>query len=125
MKLLKLMTLDSVVRRKDKSLKISFITATEQTSKELMECDQLLDTSGIMYYKESTGLSTDEISQIDKVVLDKPNSNRSHSQRLRDVLYIRCKQKAGKDITSAQFAEFYSSRMEKYIRYEMDQLDKD
>ena len=48
MKLLKNCTLDGVTRRKDKSLKISFITNLEQTSSELMEVDKLLDTSGVL-----------------------------------------------------------------------------
>jgi O-phosphoseryl-tRNA(Cys) synthetase len=122
MKLLKQMTLDGVTRRKDKSLKISFITATEQTSQELMEVDKLLDSSGVMYYKQSTGLSTDEIKQIDKVTLDKPNG-KSNSERLRNVLYIYCKQKIGKEPTKEQFAEFYNKYMEKYITYIKDQLD--
>jgi hypothetical protein len=122
MKLLKQMTLDGVSRRKDKSLKISFITATEQTSQELMEVDKLLDSSGVMYYKQSTGLSTDEIKQIDKVVLDKPNG-KSNSVRLRNVLYVYCKQKIGKEPTKEQFAEFYNKYMEKYITYIKDQLD--
>lgn len=124
MKLLKQMTLDGVTRRKDKSLKISFITATEQTSQELMEVDKLLDTSGVMYYKQSTGLSTDEIKQIDKVVLDKP-SGKSKSERLRNALYILCKQKKGSEPTKEEFAEWYSNKMEKFIQHVIGQLDKD
>ena len=122
MKLLKNCTLDGVTRRKDKSLKISFITNLEQTSSELMEVDKLLDTSGVLYFKQSEGLSTDEISQIDKVVLDKPNG-KSQSERLRNVLYIYCKQKIGKEPTKEQFAEFYQKYTEKYITYIKDQLD--
>ena len=87
MKLLKQCSLDGVTRRKDKSLKISFITSLEQSSSELMEVDKLLDTNGILYYKDSEGLSTDEINQIDKVVLDKPNG-KTQSERLRNVLYL-------------------------------------
>ena len=122
MKLLKQCTLDGVTRRKDKSLKISFITNLEQSSTELMEVDKLLDTSGVLYFKQSEGLSTDEISQIDKVVLDKPNG-KSQSERLRNVLYIYCKQKIGKDPTKEQFAEFYQKYTEKYITYLKDQLN--
>jgi len=121
-KLLKQCTLDSVTRRKDKSLKICFVTSLEQSSKELMEVDSLLDTSGILYYKQSEGLSTEEISQIDKVVLDKPNG-KSQSERLRNVLYIYCKQKLGREPSKTEFAEFYQKYTEKYITYIKDQLD--
>ena len=124
MKLLKQCTLDGVTRRKDKSLKISFITSLEQSSSELMEVDKLLDSSGVLYFKQSEGLSTDEITQIDKVVLEKP-SGKSQSERLRNVLYIYCKQKIGKEPTKEQFAEFYQKYTEKYITYIKDQLDKD
>ena len=122
MKLLKQCTLDGVTRRKDKSLKISFITSLEQSSSELMEVDKLLDTSGVLYFKQSEGLSTDEITQIDKVVLDKPNG-KTQSERLRNVLYIYCKQKIGKEPTKEQFAEFYQKYTEKYITYIKDQLN--
>jgi predicted GTPase len=122
MKLLKQCTLDGVTRRKDKSLKISFITSLEQSSSELMEVDKLLDSSGVLYFKQSAGLSTDEITQIDKVVLDKPNG-KTQSERLRNVLYIYCKQKIGKEPTKEQFAEFYQKYTEKYITYIKDQLD--
>ena len=81
MKLLKQCTLDGVTRRKDKSLKISFITSLEQSSTELMEVDKLLDSNGILYFKDSEGLSTDEINQIDKVVLDKPKGKTKKSER--------------------------------------------
>lgn len=123
MKLLKQCTLDGVTRRKDKSLKISFITSLEQSSSELMEVDKLLDSSGVLYFKQSSGLSTDEITQIDKVVLDKPNG-KTQSERLRNVLYIYCKQKIGKEPTKEQFAEFYQKYTEKYITYIKDQLNE-
>ena len=122
MKLLKQCSLDGVTRRKDKSLKISFITSLEQSSSELMEVDKLLDSSGVLYFKQSEGLSTDEINQIDKVVLDKPNG-KTQSERLRNVLYIYCKQKIGKEPTKEQFAEFYQKYTEKYITYIKDQLN--
>jgi predicted GTPase len=123
MKLLKKQcSLDGVTRRKDKSLKISFITSLEQSSNELMEVDKLLDSNGILYFKDSEGLSTDEINQIDKVVLDKPNG-KTQSERLRNVLYLYCKQKMSKEPTKKQFAEFYQKYTEKYIQYIKDQLD--
>tara|TARA_R110001599_G_scaffold332301_1_gene547595 strand:- start:37 stop:411 length:375 start_codon:yes stop_codon:yes gene_type:complete len=123
MKLLKQCTLDGVTRRKDKSLKISFITSLEQSSTELMEVDKLLDTNGILYFKDSEGLSTDEINQIDKVVLDKP-SGKSKSERLRNALYILCKQKKGSDPKKEEFAEWYSNKMEKFIQHVIGQLDE-
>jgi hypothetical protein len=123
MKLLKQCTLDGVTRRKDKSLKISFITNLEQSSSELMEVDKLLDSLGVLYFKQSEGLSTDEITQIDKVVLDKP-SGKSKSERLRNALYVLCKQKKGSEPKKEEFAEWYSNKMEKFIQHVIGQLDE-
>ena len=53
--------------------------------------------------------------------LDKPNG-KTQSERLRNVLYIYCKQKIGKEPTKEQFAEFYQKYTEKYIQYINDQL---
>ena len=79
---------------------------------------------GTLYFtSQGEGLSTDEITQIDKVVLDKPSRQRAQSERLRNVLYIYCKQKIGKEPTKEQFAEFYQKYTEKYITYIKDQLD--
>lgn len=124
MKLLKQCTLDGVTRRKDKSLKISFITNLEQTSQELMEVDNLLDVSGILYFKGDDNLSTEEINQIDKVKLDKPNG-KSDSERLRNVLYVLCKQKKGDTPTKEEFARWYHNKMEKFIAHVQGQLEND
>lgn len=82
MKLLKQCTLDGVTRRKDKSLKISFITNLEQTSQELMEVDSLLDSNGILYFKQGEGVSTEELLAIDETNLDQPKK-RTESQETR------------------------------------------
>ena len=86
MKLLKQCTLDGVTRRKDKSLKISFITSLEQSSSELMEVDKLLDSSGVLYFKQGEGVSTEEILAIDETNLDRPKK-RTQSQETRIKLW--------------------------------------
>jgi len=121
-KLLTQATLDGFTPRADKSYTLRFRTSLEVSTEQAAIIHTLFQSSGTLYYKSDEGLSTEEISQIDKVVLDKPNG-KSQSERLRNVLYIYCKQKIGKEPTKEQFAEFYQKYTEKYITYIKDQLD--
>ena len=113
MKLLKQCTLDSVSRRKDKSLKISFITNLEQSSTELMEVDKLLDTSGILYYKEGEGISNEEILAIDETKLDNPKG-KSESQQTLIEYWKLWKSYAELGKYSKEFKVFYSAMMQKH-----------
>jgi len=122
MKLLTQATLEGYVPRADKSFTLRFRTSMEVDKAEAAVINSLFQSNGTLYFKSDEGLSTDEISQIDKVVLDKPNG-KSQSERLRNVLYIYCKQKIGKEPTKEQFAEFYQKYTEKYIQYIKDQLE--
>ena len=108
MKLLKQCTLDGVTRRKDKSLKISFITSLEQSSSELMEVDKLLDSSGVLYFKQSEGLSTDEILAIDETNLDRPKK-RTQSQETRIKLWQCWKELTEEGKYSKSQEEFYNA----------------
>ena len=110
MKILKQVTLDSVRRKKDKSITLTFITTTEQTSEELMEMDKLTDQSGIVYFKSSGNLTQDEIDELDNVDLEL--EGKSKGQRLRGTLFIDW-QKGGEIGT---FKDFYSVKMEKFIQ---------
>jgi len=116
MKILKQVTLDSVRRKKDKSITLTFITTTEQTSEELMEMDKLTDQSGILYFKSSGNLTHDEVEELDSVDIEL--EGKSKSQRLRSVLFIYWKQLGGTD-----FKDFYSYQMEKFIEGIKSKLD--
>jgi len=117
MKILKQVTLDSVRRKKDKSISLTFITTTEQTSEELMEMDKLTDQSGILYFKSSGNLTHDEVEELDSVDIEL--EGKSKSQRLRSVLFIYWKQLG----EQGDFKEFYSIQMEKYIELIKSKLD--
>ena len=121
-KLLTQATLEGYVPRADKSFTLRFRTSMEVDKAEAAVINSLFQSNVTLYFKSDEVLSTDEISQIDKVVLDKP-TGKSQSERLRNVLYIYCKQKIGKEPTKEQFAEFYQKYTEKYIQYIKDQLD--
>jgi len=121
-KILKQVDVQSVKQRADDTVSITFISSLEQSPKEFMEMHNTRKTTGTLYYKSDEGLSTEEISQIDKVVLDKPNG-KSQSERLRNVLYIYCKQRLGREPSKEEFAEFYQQKTEKYIQFIKDQLE--
>lgn len=117
MKILKQVTLDSVRRRKDKSIGLTFITTTEQTSEQLMEIDRLTDQSGVIYFKGSGTLTQEEVDELDNVDIEL--EGKSKSQRLRSVLFIYWKQLG----EQGNFKEFYSIQMEKFIEGIKSKLD--
>lgn len=118
MKLLKQCTLDGVTRRKDKSLKISFITTMEQSSTELMEIDKLLDTNGILYYKDSETLSTDEILAIDETNLDRPKK-RTQSQETRIKLW-QCWKELTEEGNYSKSQEVFYNAMHTWFRQQLE-----
>lgn len=117
MKILKQVSLDSVRRKKDKSISLTFITCTEQTSEELMEMDKLTDQSGVLYFKSAGTLIQQEVDELDNVDIEL--EGKSKSQRLRSVLFVYWKQLG----EQGDFKEFYSIQMEKFIEGIKSKLD--
>jgi len=117
MKILKQVTLDSVRRRKDKSIGLTFITTTEQTPEQLMEIDRLTDQSGVIYFKGSGTLTQEEVDELDNVDIEL--EGKSKSQRLRNVLFVYWNQLGKPD----EWKSFYSIQMEKFIENLKQKLD--
>ena len=118
MKLLKQCSLDGVTRRKDKSLKISFITSLEQSSTELMEVDKLLDSNGILYYKEGETVSTEEILAIDKTNLEQPKK-RTQSQETKIMLW-RCWKELTEEGKYSKSQEVFYNAMHTWFRQQLE-----
>ncbi len=118
MKLLKQCSLDGVTRRKDKSLKISFITSLEQSSNELMEVDKLLDSNGILYYKEGETVSTEEILAIDKTNLEQPKK-RTQSQETKIMLW-RCWKELTEEGKYSKSQEVFYNAMHTWFRQQLE-----
>jgi hypothetical protein len=131
MKLLKQCSLDGVTRRKDKSLKISFITSLEQSSTELMEVDKLLDSNGILYYKEGETVSTEEILAIDKTNLEQPKilaidktnleqpKKRTQSQETKIMLW-RCWKELTEEGKYSKSQEVFYNAMHTWFRQQLE-----
>jgi hypothetical protein len=116
MKILRTVTLDSATRRKDKSVAIKFTTNTEQSSEQFMELDQVLNTSGVLYFKSHGSLTQEEVDALDDVDIEL--EGKTKSQRLRNVLYV-----LHKETNSQQdFKDFYSNKMESLIAHFKGQI---
>jgi len=118
MNLIRTVTLNRANRKADKSISLSFVTQLEQTSKEFMEIDKVLNQNGILYFKTSGELTTQEVKELEKVEIEV--EGKSKSQRLRNVLYIYNKQK-NKDLN---FNDFYTTEMNKIIEHYKSKLDE-
>ena len=68
MNILRTVTLDRINRKKDKSVSLTFITTTEQTSEQFMELDKELDQSGVLYFKPKGLLTTAEAEKLNKLI---------------------------------------------------------
>lgn len=115
--MLKQVTLDRANRLKDRSVSLTFITSLDQTSIEFMEIDELINTSGVIYFKSDGGLTQKEIDAIDSSKIEV--EGKSKSARLRNVLYVYWKQE---DMGEQTFEDFYSDKMEKLITHFKDKL---
>lgn len=109
MKLLKQVSFDSYSNRKDKSVKLSFVTDLEQSPDDVKSFHELLDSRGILYYSDKGELTQVEIDELDNVDIEL--EGKTKSQRLRAVLFIKWQQSG----SPGEFKEFYASYMERII----------
>lgn len=117
MNLLRQVTLDRSTRKKDKSVSITFITSLEQSSEEFKCIDEMLDSTGVLYFKPNGRLTDQEVKELDssELVIE----GKSKSQRLRNVLYVYWQQKGGKK----DFKDFYATEMERIIEHYKGKLN--
>jgi hypothetical protein len=103
-------TLDRANRKKDKSVSLTFITQLEQSSEQFMAIDELLGDSGVIMFKSSGNLTTEEVKALDGVEIEV--EGKTKSERLRNVLYVLNKQG-----NTGDFKEFYVTEMERIIEH--------
>lgn len=116
MNILRTVTLDRINRKKDKSVSLTFITTTEQTSEQFMELDRQLDQNGILYFKPKGLLTTAEADELDAVDIEL--EGKSQSQRLRNVLFVYHQQNQNTE----DFKAFYKHETEKIIEHYKSKL---
>lgn len=109
-------TLDSVTRKKDRSVSLRFTTQLEQSSEELIEMDKLMGGNGVLYFKDSGQLTDKEMKTISEAKIEV--EGKSKSKRLMNTLFRRWEQSDSKKT----FDDYYADRMEQYIEHEKTYL---
>lgn len=103
----------SIRSRRDKSLGLSMETP-ELTSSEKAEFMNLQGINLDVFFNPKDEPGAPELK------IDKEVSTKTQSQRLRAVLFVLWKQEGEKD----KFEDFYRDRMEKFIDWIKEKLDK-
>lgn len=116
MNILRIVSLDRINRRKDKTVSITFITDLEQTPEQFMELDKQLGQIGVMYFKPKGILTTAEADELDSVDIEL--EGKTQSQRLRSVLYVLWEQGE----KTEDFKTFYKDKTESIIQKIKDKL---
>jgi hypothetical protein len=111
MNFLKAATLTRYRRCADRSVSITFITDTEQSSEDVRLFDECSGKSGFVFLKAEKQLTVAEMAELEKTELH--NEGKSKAQRLRGVLY-KLHQQAE---TEVGFDQFYSGKMEEIIEH--------
>jgi hypothetical protein len=117
--LLRTVTLDSARRRKDKSVSLTFITSTEQTSQQFIEIDKLLDSSGVVFFKDSENISEEEISSLEATKIDVKVKGKSQSQKIRNKIWVLW----NKQNTAHTKEEYYKAETDLILRYLQKKID--
>ncbi len=117
-KLLQTVCLDSYRPRKDKSFTLTFST-NELSAKEVTDINELHGKMGILYFADKEAVSSEELTALDEIDIE--IGNKSKSQLLRNVLFVRHQQDGG---DSSNFKEYYARRMDAFINNEKSKLDK-
>jgi len=117
--IVKLCVLNSVRRKADRSLIMSFETLTEQSSHELHQLDEMFQQDCVIAIKpEETPFLDAEIKDLDSIDMDLEDNTKTPSKRLRNVLY-RLYEKED----NGEFKDFYKSQMERIINHFKGKLD--
>ena len=111
--------LDGYQRRKDKSVSVRFVTQ-ELTTNEVADIDRCLDTFGVLYYRGTEHVNTEEIAELDNIELDLYDQPKTQSQRLRNVMYKVFLEQGGQ----GDFKDYYKAETEKIIQHYKNKLDQ-
>lgn len=111
--------LDGYQRRKDKSVSIRFVTQ-ELTTNEVAEIDRCLDTFGVLYYRGTEHVNTEEIDELDNIELDLYDQPKKQSQRMRNIMYKVWMEQGGQ----GDFKEYYKKETEKIIQHYKNKLEQ-
>ncbi len=122
--IIKLCTLDSATRRKDRSISMRFTTCVEQTSEEFKILDMLHQSHVMVAIKpEDTPFLDAEIKDLDSVDMDLIDAGKSQSTRIRSLLWLNCEKELERAPTKDEFKDYYQTKTENIITYLKNKLD--
>jgi hypothetical protein len=104
---------------KDKSINLRFNTG-ELSDNMLVLINRLMNTNGVLIYRNADKVNEDDLQTIDKLNLDLYDAPKSCSQRLKSVLFLAWK-KDNKGHATAD--DYYKAEMEKVIVHFKKRLD--
>jgi hypothetical protein len=120
MKLLQAAQITGYQRRKDRSVRLSFVT---QEIQDITLIDRMAsdEAAGILYFRADDQMKSnpEELEELDNIDLDLYDKRKTQSQRLRAVLYLNWEQYFKDHIP---FKDYYKNETERLIQNYKDKL---
>ena len=122
--IIKTCTLTRLNRKADRSVSLSFVTMTEQSTKEMADLDAMHQQDCILAIKPAENQFNDsEMRDLDSIDVDLYDNNKSQSKRIRNVLWRLHEQELGRKPTQEEFKEYYRIKTEQIIEHFKNKLD--
>ena len=116
--IIKQVMLTRISRRVGMSANISFDTMLNQSTDDMAKLDSLFQRECVIAIKEGENpISEDLIKELDSLELPKSVTKKSHSKRLRDVLWLVLRAEKGRKPNDDEWNDYYSNQMEKIISH--------
>ena len=111
--------LDGYQRKKDKTVSLRFVTQ-EKSSHDIMKIDSMTNEFGILYFRTGDGpIEEEETKDADGIDIDSYDTRKTHSQRLRAVMFVLWTQEG----EPGEFSDFYKTKMETIIDHYKTKLE--
>lgn len=113
-------TLDRAIRKKDKSVSLTFVTQLEQTSEEFMKIDSLLGDSGMVHFKANGRITEEEVNLLESSKIEV--EGKTQSQKIRNKIWVLWN-KLKTDTNKNDFYKYKTDKILAYLQKEIDLLD--
>jgi hypothetical protein len=116
-------------RRLDGTVSLRCDSLLEVSSSDIAEIDSHRADTGFITLTDSAVGNEVEFN-VNEIIENLPENDaidnyKSPSKRLRDVLWVYCKQQLGRDPSKEEFADLYKREYDKIIKHYKDKLEPD